>query len=155
MVEMAAGATNRTVGAQGPVRDVLRCPGLAQIRPRFFREIFRDIHHVLPFHRGNDGLHDLVLAVVSLEVAQLNIEVACLLPPDDRNDLVDGFAVLTVATGADLNLVFDTLRDGRERATETPTNTETHSGNKKLLRLSNHRSISNPISQKSGTANDP
>src|SRR5580692_3439299 len=133
MVEMAAGAADRMVGAQGPVRDVLRCPGLAQIRPRFFREIFRDVHHVLSFHRSNDRLHDLVLAVVSFEITQLNIEVARLLPPDDRDRLVDRLAVLAVTAGADLGLVFDTLRDGGERAAKAQTETEPNRDNKSPL----------------------
>src|ERR1700722_10738106 len=130
MVEMAAGAADRMVGAQRPDRDPLRCPGLAQIRPRFFREIFRDVHHLLSFHRSNNRLHDLGLAITPFEIAQLNVEVAWLLPPDDRNRLVAGLDFLAMTAGADLGLVFDTLRDGRERAAKAQTKTEPNRDNK-------------------------
>src|ERR1700689_5212465 len=104
MIEMAAGAADRAAGCDGPHGDVFRRARLSEIGPRLTRKILRDIEHVLALQRGGDRLHDVALAVAALEIAQLDIEVARLLSPDDRKGLVDRFAVGAMAAGADLGL---------------------------------------------------
>src|ERR1700733_10920873 len=109
MIEMTARAADGVVGTRGPVRNFLWRTRLAQIGPWLFREIYRDSLHVVSFHRRRDRLHDVALAVASLEVSQLYIDVACLLSPNDGNRLVGGFAVRAMAAGANLGFVFYAL----------------------------------------------
>ena len=54
-----------------------------------------------------DRPHQIVLARAALEVAQLQIEIALVLPPDHRRLLVDGDALFAMAGGAKLRLLGD------------------------------------------------
>ena len=47
LVEMAAGAPHRVLGAKRSRRNILRRPRLAQVAPRLFREKFRNREHVV------------------------------------------------------------------------------------------------------------
>ena len=55
------------------------------------------------------GRHALVLPRALLEIAELQIEIACVLAPDDRDRLVFGQAFLPMADDADPSLVLDRL----------------------------------------------
>src|SRR3984957_19077291 len=110
MIEMTAGAPHGAVGARSAVRNFLRRARLAQIRPWLLREIFCDGLHIVSFHRRDDRLHNVALAVAALEIAQLYIDVARLLAPNGRESLVNWLAVRAMAAGAYLCLFFNALR---------------------------------------------
>ena len=71
----------------------------------FTGEVGGERQHVVALERRGDAAHDLVLARAFLEVAQLEIEVAFHLAPDDRCHIVDGHTFFAVAAAADGRLV--------------------------------------------------
>src|ERR1700744_3866557 len=108
-VEMTARATDRAVRGPGALCDVLGRAGLAEIRPRLLRKIIGDRHHVASLEGGRDRLHDLALAIAALEVAELDVEIAGLLSPDNWNRLVGRLAILAMAAGTDLDFLVQRL----------------------------------------------
>src|SRR5579864_7075450 len=110
MVEMTAGAADRAVCGPGTLSDVFRRARLAKIRPRLLREVFGNRQHLVAFENRGDRLMDLALAVAALEIAELDVEITCLLSPDIRNGLVDRLAIFAVAAGAELNFLVQPLR---------------------------------------------
>ena len=60
--------------------------------------------------------HLIVLAGAPIEVAQLEIEIALVLSPDDWRRLFLRDAFFAVASGTDLRLVLDTVCGERRRS---------------------------------------
>ena len=81
--------------------------GLAEARPFLLREVFRERDHVVALELLGDRRHLVVLAVAALVVAQLQIEIALGLAPDDRRRLFLRNAVLAVAGAAHRDVVFE------------------------------------------------
>ena len=71
------------------------------------REIVGDRQHVRLRERRGDRIHRRVLAPPFLEVTQLQVDVACVLPRQDRKRPAGGIAAGTVAGDAGLDLVLD------------------------------------------------
>ena len=65
-----------------------------------------------------DRRHAIVLARALLEIAELQIEIARVLAPDDRDRLVFGHALRAVAGVAERRLVLDRIRPSGGRAGE-------------------------------------
>jgi hypothetical protein len=82
----------------------------ACLRPWLGGEIFGERERVLLGDAFCDRRHAVVLARALLEIAELQIEIACVLAPDDRNGLVVRQPFLAVARAANRRLVFDRIR---------------------------------------------
>src|ERR1700682_5659458 len=96
-----------------------------------------------------------MLAVAPLEIAQLYVDVALLLPPDGRNRLVDRLAVLAMATPADLKPLFNALRLAAQGA-DTESDCEHNSSAVNApVQFTVHQSIPMKTNNRSGTATGP
>ena len=113
LLEVAPVAADRGDRLQRLGGDLVGRGGLLQVRPLVLGEVGRKRLHVVLLERLGDRTHHLVLARASLEVAQLQIEIALVLAPDDGRRLLLRDAVLAVAAGADLRRLLDVSRGER------------------------------------------
>ena len=145
LLQMAARADDRIDGGHRGVLVRLRGARRAGVRPGLGGEIFGERQRVLLDDDLGDRRHAIVLARALLEIAELEIEIARVLAPDDGRRRVFRQAFFAVARAAERRLFLDRIRPSGGRAGEERGHNSDYATCRGIPSLRQHRARSRAV----------